>query len=200
MRRDALQGHGTLHDVAEIGGLIDGWIFRDTARWEELREIFHPDGTIEIGWFKGLFSDFVNASAKMHAGSAIRSRHTVAQPRLAIRNDRATAETNAILCGVNDKLRLGFTVYSRYLDLVERRGGVWKISMRSNVFDLAFFSYSGGPVEVDQRKLASHPAEYAPMAYVLEASGYPVTGEKAVRGSELEAGILQQGREWLGDR
>ena len=195
-----MQAHGTLHDVAEIGELIDGWTFRDTARWEELRRIFHPDGTIEIGWFKGLFSDFVDASAKMNQGSAIRSRHTMARPLLAIRNDRATAETNAILCGVNDELRLGFTVYSRYLDLVERRAGVWKISARNNVFDLAFFSYPCGPVDIDEIKLASHPSEYAPMAYVLEASGYPLTGEKPVRGSKLETGLLRRGREWLGAR
>jgi hypothetical protein len=32
---------------------------------DQLRELFHPDGTIEISWFEGLASDFVDGSLRM---------------------------------------------------------------------------------------------------------------------------------------
>jgi hypothetical protein len=42
-----------LGDRQSISDLMTGWI-RDPAEWDQLRELFHPDGTIEISWFEGL--------------------------------------------------------------------------------------------------------------------------------------------------
>jgi len=43
-----------LEDRQSIADLMTGWIHRDLAEWDKLRELFHPDGTIEITWFEGL--------------------------------------------------------------------------------------------------------------------------------------------------
>jgi hypothetical protein len=43
-----------LEDRQSIADLMTGWIHRDLAQWDKLRELFHPDGTIEITWFEGL--------------------------------------------------------------------------------------------------------------------------------------------------
>lgn len=190
--------HGTLRDTGDITALMTGWMYRDTARWDELRELFHPDGIIEIGWFKGLFSDFVDASIKMNDAAAIQSKHLMANPLIEVRGDRGVAETDALLTGVNNRLKLGFTGYTRFFDLVERRDGQWKIAKRNNIYDMCFFSFPAGPVEIDQEKLDRHPWEYGPLAYVIEASGHEVATTHPTRGSEAEAKLRQAGVRWLG--
>jgi len=39
-----------LEDRAEIADLMTGWIHRDLGEWDELRNLFHDDATIEITW------------------------------------------------------------------------------------------------------------------------------------------------------
>ncbi|MGW8665857.1 nuclear transport factor 2 family protein [Serratia ureilytica] len=187
----------TLQDTIDIAALTNGWIYRDTARWEELRGLFHTDGIIEIGWFKGLFSEFIEASIRMQGAAEIQSKHIMANPLIKIKGDRAVAETSAVLVGVNNRLKLGFTGYTRFFDLIERRNGVWKIYKRNNIYDMCFFSFPAGPIVIDQSKLARYPWEYAPLAYVIEASGHEVTLTHPTRGSEEEAKLYETGTNWL---
>jgi hypothetical protein len=56
-----------LEDRLSIADLITGWIHRDLAEWDQLRNLFHPDATIDITWFSGKASDFVDGSMKMSA-------------------------------------------------------------------------------------------------------------------------------------
>ena len=51
-------GLAILKDRQSIADLMTGWIHRDLAEWDQLRELFHPDGTIEISWFEGLDQRF----------------------------------------------------------------------------------------------------------------------------------------------
>lgn len=187
----------TLQDVADITALSNGWIYRDTARWDQLRGLFHADGIIEIGWFKGLFSDFVDASVQMHRAGAIQSKHLMALPLAEVRGDRAVAETNALLTGVNNALKLGFTCHTRFFDLIERRNGAWKIAKRNNIYDISFFSFPASPVAIDAETLTRWPWEYAPLAYVIEASGHVVASDHPTRGSVAEAALRQAGARWL---
>lgn len=187
----------TLQDEADISNLMNGWIYRDTARWDDLRRLFHPDGTIEIGWFKGLFSDFVDASIRMQDSNILRSKHLMGKPLTEIRGARAVAETNAVLTAVNVNIKLGFTAHTRFYDLLEKRDGAWKISKRNNIYDMSFFSFPAGHVPVDQERADRHPWEYAPLAYVIEASGHPVTGIHPTRSSDFETSLRCAGDRWL---
>ena len=54
----------TPQDRQDIAELMTGWIHRDLGEWDRLRELFHPDAQIEITWFEGPASDFVDASAR----------------------------------------------------------------------------------------------------------------------------------------
>jgi SnoaL-like domain len=47
-----------LEDRAEIADLMSGWIHRDLGEWDELRNLFHDDATIEITWFDGTAGEF----------------------------------------------------------------------------------------------------------------------------------------------
>ncbi|MEB0043600.1 MULTISPECIES: nuclear transport factor 2 family protein [unclassified Pseudomonas] len=185
-----------LVDRMTIADLINGWIYRDLAQWDSLRELFHPEGTIEVTWFEGLFSEFVDAS--MHMGSSdLRTKHFIAAPMVTFNACRAIVETNAIIVGENVTLGLGCSVHNRFYDWVEQRNGVWKIIKRQSIYDMGSFTFPQGVVDIDAETLQRYPREYAPLAYVLEKSGFPVTRVFATKGSQMETDMKTAGLAWL---
>ena len=109
-----------LQDRMDIADLITGWIHRDLAQWDDLRTLFHPDGEIEVTWFEGKASDFVDASMRMGA-SDLRTKHLITSPVVAFNGCKAVVETNVVIIGENLKLGLGCAGHSRFYDLVEKR-------------------------------------------------------------------------------
>ncbi|HEY2454207.1 MAG TPA: nuclear transport factor 2 family protein [Scandinavium sp.] len=188
--------NATLDDRQQITDLMTGWIHRDLAQWESMRALFHPEGTIEITWFEGLFSEFVDASAKMGV-SALKTKHLIGNPVITFNGDKALVETNAMIVGENIELDLGCSVHNRFYDRVEKRNGVWKIVHRQSVYDMGGFTFPQGLVEIDKAVSKKYPREYAALAYVLEKSGFPVNRVFATRGSELEKNMKVEGQAWL---
>ncbi|HEX4499897.1 MAG TPA: nuclear transport factor 2 family protein [Scandinavium sp.] len=188
--------NATLDDRQQITDLMTGWIHRDLAQWDAMRALFHPEGTIEITWFEGLFSEFVDASAKMGA-SALKTKHLIGAPVVTFNGDKALVETNAMIVGENIELDLGCSVHNRFYDRVEKRDGLWKIVHRQSVYDMGGFTFPQGLVEIDKSVSKKYPREYAALAYVLEKSGFPVNRVFATRGSELEKKMKEEGQAWL---
>jgi hypothetical protein len=186
----------SLQDRQDIADLMIGWVHRDLYQWDKLRGLFHPDGTIKISWFDGLFSLFVDASEKM-ANSDLSSKHLICAPSVTFNGDKAIAETSAMIVLENTKLKLGCNCYNRFYDLVEKRDGTWKIFRRETIYDLATFTFPLGMVEIDAEIVAKYPREYAPMAYILEKGGFPAQGLFATRGSVLETEMKIKGEAWL---
>src|SRR5712692_6590044 len=139
-----------LEDRLSIADLITGWIYRDLGEWDQLRNLFHSDATIDITWFQGNASDFVNGSMKMGA-SNFQAKHVMTSPVVTFNGDKAIAETNAIIVGANAVLGLGCEGHARFYDRVEKRDGVWKIADRRALYDICTFIFPTGVVEVDQR-------------------------------------------------
>lgn len=185
-----------LEDRQQISDLITGWMHRDLGEWEQLRDLFHPDGTIEITWFEGLGSDFVDGSMRMGT-SDLRTKHLIGTPVVTFNGDKAIVETNAMIVGENVKLDLGCSVHNRFYDLVEKRNGVWKLLRRQSVYDMGTFTFPQGPVEIDKATVAKYPREYVALAYVLEKSGFPLSRVFATRGSDLEKTMKAEGAVWL---
>lgn len=183
-------------DQLAIANLMNGWIHRDLGEWDALRELFHPDGIIELSWFEGKFSDFVNASMKMGESDS-RSSHFIGSPIITFNGNKAIAETNVIATGENLKLGYGSAQYFRFYDMIEKRNGVWKIVKRQSVYDMGTFIFPSGVVEIDKAILDHYPHEYAPLAYMLEKSGYPVKRIFATKGSELEKSMKIEAKKWL---
>jgi hypothetical protein len=188
--------NATLDDRQQITDLMTGWIHRDLAQWDAMRALFHPEGTIEITWFEGLFSEFVDASAEMGV-SALKTKHLIGNPVITFNGDKALVETNAMIVGENIELDLGCSVHNRFYDRVEKRNGVWKIVHRQSVYDMGGFTFPQGLVEIDKAVSKKYPREYAALAYVLEKSGFPVNRVFATRGSELEKKMKEEGQAWL---
>ncbi|MCX0247530.1 nuclear transport factor 2 family protein [Streptomyces drozdowiczii] len=190
-----------LQDRYDISALMTGWIHRDLGEWDRLRDLFHPDARIEITWFEGLATDFVDASAQMGT-SDFRTKHLITAPSITFSSDarRAVAETNAVIIGENVRLGLGCNGHNRFIDRLERRDGEWRIADRKSVYDFATFTFPLGIVDIDQQAVARHPREYAALAYLLDASGFPVGRTFATKNSELEKEIKQSALDWLHDQ
>ena len=185
-----------LEDRLAIADLMTGWIHRDLEQWDALRALFHPDGVIEITWFEGLASEFVDASMRM-GRSDLRTKHFIASPVVTFAGDKAIVETNAMIVGENVSLGLGCESHNRFYDRVEKRNGVWKIVNRKSIYDMGSFTFPRGVIEVEREVLERHPREYGPLAYLLEKSGFPVKRRFATKGSELEQAMKTAGEAWL---
>ena len=189
-----------LADRQQMTDLLTGWMHRDLGEWDQLRGLFHPDGTIEITWFEGLASDFVDGSMRMGA-SDIRTKHLIGTPVVTFNSsvNRAIVETNAMIIGENVKLNLGMVTHNRFYDMAEKRDGVWKLFRRQSIYDMGSFTFPLGVVDIDQSAVAKYPREYAALAYLLEKSGFPVTRVFATRGSALEQQMKTEGQRWLSE-
>ncbi len=185
-----------LEDRQSIADLMMGWIHRDLAEWDKLRALFHPDGTIEISWFEGLASDFVDGSMRM-GQSDMRTKHFISAPLVTFKDNKAIAETNAVVIAENVRLDLGVSAHARFYDQVEKREGVWKIVKRQGIYDFAYFTFPQGVVEIDRALLKQYPREYAALGYALEKSGFPVKRVFATKGSNLEKTMKANGHAWL---
>lgn len=187
-----------LEDRQQITDLITGWIHRDLGQWDELAKLAHPDGVIEITWFEGPFAEFVEGSKRM-GKSDLRTKHLIGTPVVSFNGDKAIVETNAVIVAENVRLGLGCSVHNRFYDLAEKRDGQWKLLKRQSVYDMGSFTFPQGLVEIDREIVALYPREYAPLAYLLEKSGFPLSRLFATRGSELEHAMRQQAAQWLTD-
>lgn len=186
----------TLEDRQQINDLITGWMHRDLGNWDELRKLFHPDGTVAVTWFEGLASDFVDGSIRMGA-STLRNKHFIANPVVTFQGDKAIAETNSMIIGEDTRLNLGATSHARFYDLVEKRDGQWKLFKRQAIYDMGYFTFPLGPVEIDSAVEAKYPREYASLAYLLEKAGFPLGRVFATRGSDLERQMREHAKAWL---
>lgn len=189
---------GYLEDRQQIVDLLTGWIHRDLAEWEQLRNLFHPNGTIEITWFEGTASDFVDGSICMGV-SDVRTKHLIGTPIVTFNAGatKAIVETNAMIIADNVALNLGCIGHNRFYDMAEKRDGVWKLRHRQSIYDMSSFTFPLGIVEIDQTTVAKYPREYAALGYLLEKSGFPVQRVFATRGSVLEQQMKIHAKHWL---
>lgn len=179
-----------------IADLMTGWMHRDLAEWDQMLELFHPDGTIEVTWFEGLFTEFVKGSQRM-GNSALVTKHLIGSPMIQFNGDKAIAETNAMIVIENAQMKLGASVHNRFYDWVDKRNGVWKITHRQSIYDFGSFNFPQGIVEIDKATAEKFPIAYAPLAYLLEKSGFPLSREFASKGSVLETEMKAEGQAWL---
>ena len=185
-----------LEDRLQITDLITGWMHRDLGEWDRLRDLFHPDGEIEVTCFEGSFNDFVDGSMRMGALD-LRTKHLIGTPVVTLHGNKAVVETNAMIVGENVRIDLGCSVHNRFFDLAEKRDGRWKLVKRQSVYDMGTFTFPQGHVEIDHAAVKRYPREYSPLAYVLEKSDFPVERLFATRGSDLEKRMKADAAAWL---
>ena len=130
-------------EIAEVLGARYGrgldWL--DEAA---LKECFHPDAHVDYGFFVGNAHDWCTMVMPIEAQSLHRF-HYVFNILIDVDGDKAEAESNSLAGGRSANGNQSF-FGSRYLDKLERREGVWRISERKALLEFAQQTQSsGGP-------------------------------------------------------
>jgi hypothetical protein len=183
--------------------LIQAWaLCRDQGRWAQLLETFHPDGMIAVTWFKGAFTDFVEASRRAASSHSL-SKHQIGWPLLTPRGDRATCETSIAILGraTLAGVRVDNTSYGRFLDRLERRQGRWRICERVAIYEKDRLD-PVVPSEASDRLMAEtdfsiYPEAYRFLAHRLVASGRTLASPIIVNGSAEADALYRRYSDWL---
>jgi hypothetical protein len=188
-------------DRQAISELMHNWGFwRDQARWDELRTAFHAEGTINVTWFNGRFSDFVAASIEMRKRRT-GSKHWIGGSLIRLEGDRALSETNVMIMGrsVVHEIEVDTVAYGRFFDFVERREGQWRILRREAIYekDRVDPVAAGTVVPFDAKKLASFPPAYRHLAYSLSSQGFTVSPDLPTNDSASLARVQAEGAAWI---
>jgi hypothetical protein len=196
------EGSNELEDRAAIAALINDWTFhRDQGAWDELRDIFHPDGTISLSWYDGSYAGFVEASSAVAKRSPTRTKHMTGAPRIQLRGDRALAETNIVIMlrAPTPAGEIDTTSYARLYDQVERREGRWRILRRTLIYERDRADPVDTPALPDAflAGLDAHAPELRFLARGLEQAGLSVQKSAVLDQSRELAALYAGGRAWL---
>lgn len=188
---------------SDISQLMYKWgFYRDHGMWNELRNTFHPDGTIQVTWFIGEFSDFVDASIKMAEGG-IESIHIMKPSIVDVVGDRAIAITPAsITARANPGVEIDLSSEAYFFDFVERRNGEWKILRRVAVYqkdriDSVYPSIRFWVMSWFLNTDDFHPA-YKFLGAAMSQQGYTVHPQVVDKTDESRA-LYAEGQSWLND-
>lgn len=111
---------------------------------QTIRDCFHPDGTDDHGMFKGSVDEFVPwVMAELETYQ--RTQHHITTQNIKVSGRKAGCESYFYGHHVIDTPdgEIQMIVSGRYLDLMEKRDGTWKISRRTCMVD---WSHTG-PIE-----------------------------------------------------
>jgi len=146
---------GTVEDQLAIRDLVMRYCRGcDRRDFRLVRSLYHDDAIDEHGsMFRGSADEFVAWLEHATAPWEL-TRHEIGNSVIAIEGDRAEGE-HYVRAWHRTPLpgRKEFTVFGRYLDRYERRGGVWKFLHRRLAFD------HGEIRAVDEATLAQLGAE-----------------------------------------
>lgn len=125
-----------MSDFEAISRNVLSFVYRDQGRWNDLRKLFHEDGSIHVTWYSGHIAGFIERSQRMTGASG--TRHLIGGSRVTISGDRAIADTDVTIVS---RTRIGgleadITSWLRFFDRFERReGGVWRVLRRVGIYE-----------------------------------------------------------------
>jgi hypothetical protein len=95
---------------------------------------FHVDAVVAAGEFVGGPTDLYDWASKLHAQGQSATHHNVLNHTCDIEDDVAHTETYYLFVGRNHD-DSNWIAGGRYIDRLERRGGDWKIALRTNAIE-----------------------------------------------------------------
>ena len=194
-----------MDDVLAITQNVANFALRDQGRWEELRDLFHPNASIAVTWYSGPIEGFIERSAKMAAANrSTTSKHLIGASRVAIEGNRALSDTDITILA---RAKLGHieadvTSYLRFFDRFERRDdGIWRVASRTAIYEkdridpvrpsLLF------PLVYRLAGFNRFPRPYRHLAAGLVRSGQVLAKPIIETGTKEEAELFQDARIWL---
>jgi hypothetical protein len=191
-------------DRIEIAQLLLRWAHcRDNGLWDELAETFHPDGQIQVTWYRGAFDGFVAASRKMAAAGA-RSTHVIFPSMIDVCGQRAVASSPVEIRGratIALGVEVDMTSEARFFDFVEQREGQWRLLRRVCI-------YQKGRIDSVRPSLrfsllsrllptAGFDPAYRNLGVVLKKAGFDVVPGQVVEYSPAATALHEHAQRWL---
>jgi 3-phenylpropionate/cinnamic acid dioxygenase small subunit len=198
--------HHAAHDEHEIAALLVRWGHaRDSDDWDTLAACFHDDASIHISWISAPAAEFVARSralaAKRKPGS--HTKHLITGPWVRVNGERAFSRCHVDLCIRADIGGHEFDVQSwfRFFDLLEKRGGAWRIVTRTAVYEkdrIDPVDPGGVPDQLlADMDFSGFPSAARHLCYLQQASGRPTVTEVVSVYSDEEAALREAGEKWL---
>lgn len=193
-----------LLDQFQIAQLAQNWgNWRDTGKWEQLRDCYTPDATMVTSWYKGPATGFLDASEQGRARQP-KDRgglHVIGGTTSEVNGNRATAETRItlLLRSVLHGKLVDITVYGRFIDCLLKTRDRWRIQAREPVYDKDSLRPvdPGDTLDLDATELSKYPAGFRHLAYVQASDGLTVTLSIPDPYSKEEQAIYARGKAWL---
>jgi hypothetical protein len=174
---------------------------RETHNPEVAASCFIPDAWIEVSWFKGTATQFIESGKRPPPPDTL-NFDSVSTPVIWIQKDRAISETS---CAVHTVLSLDDTEvinisYTRLLWRVQRLKGEWLIAGLRCIYIRDTLQTCGPNQELklDKIKLAGFRPSYRYLSYVLTANGRPAHDDlPGVDRPESVEALRVSERQWL---
>ncbi len=152
----------------------------DRADAALLLEAYHPDATVDYGFFVGAASEFAPLICDSQRASPV-SLHRSGAAWIALDGDEGVSETTVIACAedMEDDTPLQHLVLGRYLDRHSLRDGRWGLTHRTYVMD----------GNINRPGASAWAAHAAPLANAVPRGAH----------ADADAGyaLLALGRAWL---
>jgi hypothetical protein len=190
-----------LIERTEVRELVEKWVmYRDSADWENFRNVWTDDGRMMATWFHGPAEDFIKVSIEGFE-RGIYILHFLGGSMIEIEGDRAVAQTKMTISQRGDVhgVECDIVCTGRFYDLIERRGGKWGVVLRQPIYERDRMTPldTSQTVTLDPDILAGYPSGYQHLAYFQQGLGYNVKRDMpGLTGSEVEA-LYEQGAAWL---
>lgn len=153
---------------------------RDRCWWAQALDCFHPDSTVNVGWFEGSGADFVAGSEKMAAGGGGAS-HRLAPPVVHLNGDRAVVFLGAVIISraLIDGQELDLEADIRIIYRTLRTHGTWRIVSLDCVYERDRLSPAvpGQWFTVPESELKELRPSYRMLAWSFRRRGIPVRGD-----------------------
>jgi len=175
---------------------------RDMAKWETMRDCFHPDSRVRLSWFNGSGPDFVTGSIDM-AKRGMFAKHRLAPILVTLASNRAVASLTAIIDipRVIDGIDLILSAHGRFIYRAERRDDAWRIFSFDCIYmrDELTPVILGQTISIDPAEVEGFRPSYRNLSWCLIKTGYEVDqdlpGED--RPETVDA-LMQEVNNWAG--
>ncbi|KAH8817346.1 hypothetical protein F5884DRAFT_779125 [Xylogone sp. PMI_703] len=197
--------------VAQMTSLVkrERW-YRDTAQWENLRNVYHPDGSktsIKITWFNGTIDDFILRSVDM-AGRGTHAIHTIQPVEISVSNDfsRAISESmSSIMIRFSyGSVQYDCTSWVRFISRFEYLENKWRMCTLDAIYIRdqiapAIPGYRDEDQKIKEEiEIAGYRDSYKGISFTLEKSGFMVAQDlPGVDKPESVTEFMEQQRHWL---
>ena len=192
----------TLPDELVIARLEQAWgLFRDTARWNDLRALYAPGATMKTTWFEGPALEFVDASARLSAKTGAMALHSIGATTAWVNGMRAVAEVRVVLL-IRQPLggvEVDVTCHGRFVDRLVKVSNEWRLMHRDPIYEKdALVPARPAPIpELDHARLASFPAGYRHLAYMQSLGGASIVMDIVEHNSPAQVRLYADAMHWL---